>query len=279
MAAVFTNTGGTITGIKYDAAALAAIDAAKDAEGTITVLDTIKGYTVTGIAKDAFSSVNSASSTFPQNVKGMVWPASLATIGAFAFQYVPGLHKVDFSATAVTEIGECTFENCVDLEDISFPLGLTKIGDMAFQRCQKLKKVVFPPALTTIGDSTFKACSSLHQADFSAVTGEYVTFLWDTRFSAAYTFADCAFFGRLSDSDTYVVIPAGKNFSRTGDAVSTTGFFRGNYGLNTAFNIGGTIFVDSGWNGLTGIVTDTGNSKNTWVKVYGGSTASMPIWP
>ncbi len=63
----------------------------------------------------------------------------------------------------VTEIGDCAFYNCVNLETVNIPstANITSIGDYAFYNCKSLKSFNIPETVTTIGDSAFAYCESL----------------------------------------------------------------------------------------------------------------------
>ena len=63
---------------------------------------------------------------------------------------------------SVTEIGECTFENCTSLEKITIPDSVTKIGDDTFNSCENLKEIIFqnPSSLNQmkLGKNVFSGC-------------------------------------------------------------------------------------------------------------------------
>lgn len=71
------------------------------------------------------------------------------------------------------------FENCYNLEEVSFPNLSTIIADnsdyaftWAFKNCKKLKSIDFSALKGNSGDfsSAFEGCSSLTSANFSNIT-------------------------------------------------------------------------------------------------------------
>lgn len=65
------------------------------------------------------------------------------------------IKKVIF-AEGVERIGAGAFENCYNLQDVSFPTTLTTIEDKAFKSC-KIESVCIPVNLKNIGDAVFGA--------------------------------------------------------------------------------------------------------------------------
>lgn len=63
--------------------------------------------------------------------------------------------------SAVSSIGNYTFQNCGSIESVEIPEGITTIGDCAFQNCGDIKSVKIPESITTIGDYAFQNCESL----------------------------------------------------------------------------------------------------------------------
>ena len=61
----------------------------------------------------------------------------------------------------VTCIGDCAFNNCINLASINIPSSVTSIDDMAFLGCTSLPTITIPSSVTTIGNSVFHGCSSL----------------------------------------------------------------------------------------------------------------------
>jgi len=79
---------------------------------------------------------------------------SITTIGEAAFQNCVDLEKVTFGAK-VSTIGKSAFNNCGKLQELVFSTGLKEIGNHAFEKCTSLNKLVLPEGLTTIGYEAF----------------------------------------------------------------------------------------------------------------------------
>ena len=73
--------------------------------------------------------------------------------------------KVDIPAELggkpVTSIGDCAFECCGSLTEVTIPKSVETIGDEAFCFCSNLTKVTIPEGVTSIGEYAFAYCSSL----------------------------------------------------------------------------------------------------------------------
>jgi hypothetical protein len=61
----------------------------------------------------------------------------------------------------VTEIGDNSFEGCIELTSLEIPEGVTKIGSNAFKNCTELTSLHIPKTVTEIGRCAFENCSGL----------------------------------------------------------------------------------------------------------------------
>ncbi|MBO5415241.1 MAG: leucine-rich repeat protein [Clostridia bacterium] len=66
-----------------------------------------------------------------------------------------------FEDTAVTQVPDGAFKDCVYLEKIEISDGVKSIGKNAFEGCTALKEIVIPESVTEIGEYAFWNCSSL----------------------------------------------------------------------------------------------------------------------
>ena len=85
-------------------------------------------------------------------------------------------------------IGDCAFDRCESLINITIPDSIKSIGNFAFFNCKKLTSVTIPDSVTSIGEDIFKGCEKLtnvtipdgiieEQKDISfLITDEYVSF-------------------------------------------------------------------------------------------------------
>ena len=116
-----------------------------------------------------------------ENIRRVILPKGLHTIGAHAFEKAVNLKEIDFEN--VREIGEAAFAECASLEKIS--LKCDSIGKEAFQKCsnlietevdcekipenmffdcEKLRKVIFMNT-KVIGEFSFHSAYSLKEVD------------------------------------------------------------------------------------------------------------------
>ena len=156
--------------------------------GVIDIPDTVTSsgqhYTVTAIGDSAFNPPH----TIP-NVSSVFIPATVTSIGGFAFRcckslatvtfaedsHLKSIERSAFSGTdpahprfkeiqipdSVERIGTNAFHNCQDLESITLPASLKTIEVGAFSGCRNLSEVKLPASLKTIQSSVFADCSSL----------------------------------------------------------------------------------------------------------------------
>ena len=92
-------------------------------------------------------------------------PDSVEIIGERAFENCEDLESVTFG-NSVRIISANAFENCYDLEDLEFPDSLEVIEEFAFAGCDNLSELNFPNSLREIGDGAFSGCSYLETVNF-----------------------------------------------------------------------------------------------------------------
>ncbi|MBC8561354.1 leucine-rich repeat protein [Jutongia huaianensis] len=170
----------------------------------LTIPDTLDGYTVVGIGKNAF-----AKNTYLQSV---VIPDTVTVIQESAFAECTNLSSVvlsenlvDLGRAAFSEIAltaieipksletahvsfdngrDCSdgpFENCEKLKIVTFEKGTTHIAQFLFAGCTGLETISVPNTVTTIERYAFRKCVNLKRVELA-----------DTIISIATgAFADC----------------------------------------------------------------------------------------
>ncbi len=143
-------------------------------------------------------------------IKDLVIPNSVTSIGDYAFYFCSGLTSVTIG-NSVTSIGDYAFEGCSGLTSVSISNSVTSIGRGAFAVCRGLTSVTIPNSVTSIRGSAFGSCDGLT----SVTIGNGVISIGEN-----------AFFG--CSGLTSVTIP---------NSVTSIGYyaFRGCNGLNSVY--------------------------------------------
>ena len=124
-------------------------------------------------------------------------PATVLTIGAFAFEHCPAIYSMSVASgnscydssdscnaiietatgtlvagcmntvipATVTSIGDNAFSGCFMLTSLSIPKSVTSLGNNAFAECTSLSSIDIPSSVTYIGDAAFSGCSALKTLD------------------------------------------------------------------------------------------------------------------
>ena len=150
--------------------------------GVVVIPANIYGYAVTSIGSggpEVFGGRNVTSVTIPASVTSIggyafqncvsltniVIPNSVTSVGVEAFAICKDLTSVTVPSS-VTNIGGWAFEYCVSLTNILIPNSVTSIGDYAFQLCTNLTSITIPASVANIGDNAFEDCTNLRSAYF-----------------------------------------------------------------------------------------------------------------
>lgn len=103
--------------------------------------------------------IESGSSKLVVGCSGTVIPASVASIGGYAF--ADSTLENIIIPEGVVSIGEYAFSYCYYLNSVEFPASLEKIEDQAFQGCDRLKRVVIPKGVNHVGRGAFSRCRKI----------------------------------------------------------------------------------------------------------------------
>ena len=111
------------------------------------------GDKVDNIADNAFASFAS--------LREVVIPASVVSIGKYAFNDCANLTSVTFTGTSeLKTIGQNAFSGTAKLESIQLPATLESIGNNAFE-ASSLKSIIIPETCVSLGTSLFYNCANL----------------------------------------------------------------------------------------------------------------------
>ena len=95
-----------------------------------------------------------------EEVKDLVIPNSVTSIGVYAFSGCSGLTSVTIP-NSVTSIESEVFSGCSGLTSVTIPNSVTSIGVAAFYSCSGLNSVTIPNSVTSIERNAFCGCSGL----------------------------------------------------------------------------------------------------------------------
>lgn len=112
---------------------------------------------VTAIASKAFYDI--WEKTGCDIIKSITIPASVQSIGGYAFEDCTNLEKVVIEGQP-NEIEPKTFAGCVSLKSIELPDSVKSIGKYAFEHCTSLESVIMN-GVKTINSLAFQGCKNL----------------------------------------------------------------------------------------------------------------------
>ena len=99
-------------------------------------------------------------------IERVVLPATVDTIGAYAFNQNSSLKKISFSGSSELElIGDYAFNGCTELESLILPSSVEGIGYSCFSDCTKLSNINIPSKISVIPSYCFKECTSLRKME------------------------------------------------------------------------------------------------------------------
>lgn len=97
-----------------------------------------------------------------QQVKSLVIPEGVTSIGQYAFTYGTGFTSVSMP-NGLQSIGDYAFEVCDNLTEVAVPGTVSGMGSYIFQNCTGLEKATLGAGMTYTGNYTFYNCTSLSQ--------------------------------------------------------------------------------------------------------------------
>lgn len=177
---------------------------------------TYRGLPVTAIGSNAFESVRS--------FKSVSIPASVTTIGEYAFAHC-GVTSVTFATNSqLTTVDRYAFFSSSSLQSIALPDGVTTIGEAAFNGCNNITSISIPDSITTIenraldfnssaftvynnakylGNSTNPYLVLVRAIDTSITTCNIHT---DAKLIYAFAFTDCTLLTSVTIPDRVTII-------------------------------------------------------------------------
>ena len=177
---------------------------------------TYRGLPVTAIGSNAFESVRS--------FKSVSIPASVTTIGEYAFAHC-GVTSVTFATNSqLTTVDRYAFFSSSSLQSIALPDGVTTIGVAAFNGCNNITSISIPDSITTIENRALDFDSSAFTAYNNAKylgnsTNPYLVLVkaidtsittynihTDAKLIYAFAFTDCTLLTSVTIPDSVTII-------------------------------------------------------------------------
>ena len=118
-------------------------------EGYLTAY---RGYESTVTVPDGVTKIGERAFWGARLMTRLVLPASLRTVGAWAFAGCTALREADLGGAE--EIGAHAFFSCTSLSEARLPASLLRLGGAAFDGCVSLVLVTLPAGLAE--DSVFR---------------------------------------------------------------------------------------------------------------------------
>lgn len=176
--------------------AVSIVDCADTASGAISIPSEIDGNPVTVIGERAFADCT--------KITDIIIPASVKTIGSYAFYRCYGLESVTVSF-GTESIGEHAFDACTSLSYAFIPTSVQTIGDYAFTMCSALSSVTVSDSVAEIGENSFKHCDAM--TDVYVTDGSYAyTYLTSRLVDVELINGDADADGALSNADISLIV-------------------------------------------------------------------------
>lgn len=101
-----------------------------------------------------FSAITPYYAASATNLKSVLLPETITTIGESAFDSCNALEEINFP-DSITSIGKNAFAFTSGLSEISIPNSLETLGDGAFYQCGAQSDIIFPTTTRSIGNQAF----------------------------------------------------------------------------------------------------------------------------
>ena len=101
-------------------------------------------------------------------VRNIVIPASVTTIGRYAFAHSESLESVKIG-NGITSVGVRAFSGCVKLGKVTFGTAVVSIGNYAFYDCTALTELSLPDGVKSIGAYAFYGNEKLESLSLGSV--------------------------------------------------------------------------------------------------------------
>ena len=130
-------------------------------------------FDANGIEKDISAITTLTENIVSKDIKKIIIPDGVTSIGNYAFCYCRGLTSVTIP-DSVTSIGGWAFHACYGLTRVTIPNSVTSIENYAFFDCISLMSVTIGNSVMRIDSEAFFSCCNLKSLIFKGKTLEEV---------------------------------------------------------------------------------------------------------
>jgi hypothetical protein len=148
---------------------------------TVVVPSEVNGVPVTGIDGLPERTLYGVGAFDGENIKKIVLPETLTSIGVHAFSGCTKLETIDIP-DSVSVIGMSAFFGCESLKSVELPDSLEAVSFRLFEDCKSLESIVIPSSVETIGNYAFSGCEALE----SAAIPDSVTSIGESAFEGCF---------------------------------------------------------------------------------------------
>ncbi len=105
--------------------------------------------------------IHTTTNTLISGCQKTIIPESITNIGNYTFEGCLNLTSITIPEKVI-HIGKWAFASCISLTSINIPKGVKNISARTFSGCESLRSIDLPNTITSIGDRSFYYCSSLN---------------------------------------------------------------------------------------------------------------------
>ncbi len=97
-------------------------------------------------------------------------PATLTSVGDYAFEKCVAYTSIELAQTQIHTIGNHAFTGCSAATTITLPETLKRLGNNVFAGCSALSAITLPPLISQMGSSCFAHCENLVSVNMKECT-------------------------------------------------------------------------------------------------------------
>jgi len=153
--------GSTLSKQDLDSISELAIKGTIDARDFRVMRDSMPNLKKIDLSKAKVLAYEGYSGTLPFDFEKKIYLANTIPANAFYKVWSDTMLTSIILSDSIVSIDELAFNNCSNLQSVTFPAELRNIGNMAFNQCQKLSSIKLPAKLERIDSYAFENCESI----------------------------------------------------------------------------------------------------------------------